>query len=282
MSSDDQHFVHASPAALAPVQPSSRRDSVDRVLDILSTMALANREWRPAELSRQLDMPKSTVLHVLKGLDRRHFVERTDSGSYRLAFAFYKVAVAGLGRYDFRALALKIMEDAVRRCGETVYLCLYHDREVLFFDRVDSPHPIQYQPQLAGSFWLHAGAAGKAILAHLDPGTLADVLRQPLRRVTENTIVDADRLREELDVTRRRGYAVSVGERVLGAAAVAAPVLTRESGVYGALVITIPSDRFDIEATASLGRIAHETAITLGDLVASSSGTLTQPPTDSR
>jgi DNA-binding IclR family transcriptional regulator len=59
---------------------------------------------------------------------------------------------------------------------------------------------------------LHATSTGKAFLAALPPAELDAVLRPPLERFTETTIVEPRALRAELERVRAREHATSHGE----------------------------------------------------------------------
>jgi DNA-binding IclR family transcriptional regulator len=92
---------------------------------------------------------------------------------------------------------------------------------------------------------LHAGGAGKAFLAFVpDHEVDAYLERQPLEALTERTVTDPARLRQELATIRRRGYAITVGERRAGAATVAAPVFDHDGHPVAVLGVAGPAQRF--------------------------------------
>jgi DNA-binding IclR family transcriptional regulator len=92
---------------------------------------------------------------------------------------------------------------------------------------------------------LHAGAAGKVILAYSSKDVLEAVAaRTGLPKHTPQTITDKDRLAAELEKVRKQGVAVSVGERAADACAIAAPVFDQGRDLVGALTIAGPTSRF--------------------------------------
>jgi DNA-binding IclR family transcriptional regulator len=62
--------------------------------------------------------------------------------------------------------------------------------------------------------------------------------------VTENTVTDPDELRRQLDEVRKRGYAVTRGERVLGGVGIAAPVLAGDGRLLGVIGVGLPAQRY--------------------------------------
>nr|WP_024796528.1 IclR family transcriptional regulator C-terminal domain-containing protein [Tomitella biformata] len=115
--------------------------------------------------------------------------------------------------------------------------------------------------------WLpvHSGASGLAILAFLPAADRRDVLQGSLAVLTQHTMVDAGQLTDRLAQIRRRGYASSRSERIVGAVAVAAPVFAPEGRVYGDVGLTIPESRFDEEAEAVLAEQVMRSAQILTD-----------------
>ena len=83
---------------------------------------------------------------------------------------------------------------------------------------------------------LHAGAAGKTLLAHLPKDTVDRRLAGDLTRYTPRTITDPRRLRSELARIRRQGWAQDRGEYSPSIHAFAAPILDRYGGHCGGVV----------------------------------------------
>jgi DNA-binding IclR family transcriptional regulator len=95
----------------------------------------------------------------------------------------------------------------------------------------------------------HCTAVGKVLLA-FGAAALPDA---PLEALTEQTIVDTERLAEELAAVRRAGTAAAVDELEVGLTAVAAPVRGEGGDVVAALTISGPTLRLGPERLAALG-----------------------------
>jgi DNA-binding IclR family transcriptional regulator len=91
---------------------------------------------------------------------------------------------------------------------------------------------------------LHAGASSKAFLAFLGTDEARSYLaRNELARLTDRTVTDSAKLLRELAGVRRRGYAVSIGERQAGAASVASPVFDHEGSAVAVVSVCGPAER---------------------------------------
>ncbi|WP_281452503.1 IclR family transcriptional regulator [Paenarthrobacter nitroguajacolicus] len=133
------------------------------------------------------------------------------------------------------------LRDLARQTGETVGLALLNDESRtahIAATHAGKHSGVRYVLEIGSQIPLHAGAAGKAILAHLAPA-LSEV---DLESFTERTITSAVALKADLDVVRNRGWAVGDGERIPEAYGTAAPFFV-DGKVRGSLTITIPRYR---------------------------------------
>jgi DNA-binding IclR family transcriptional regulator len=87
-------------------------------------------------------------------------------------------------------------------------------------------------------------ALGKVLVAVLPPvaalGTIRNWAFEPL---TEHTITEAHRFIDELEVARRRGYALDVEEGETGLSCVAAPIATPPDRPRAAIAVAVETDR---------------------------------------
>src|SRR5687768_16304603 len=126
--------------------------------------------------------------------------------------------------------------DLMRRTGETVFLAtLFRDRaSIVYVDKVESDHIIQYAGGVGDRRPLHATSIGKAILAFMPAGERDAVLKAlSLSRHTERTVTSLSALRASLEDVRKTGVCVTIDELVPGASGIAAPVFDREGRVAG-------------------------------------------------
>ena len=114
--------------------------------------------------------------------------------------------------------------------------------------------------QLAAAFPLHAGASSKAFLAWLSPEEIDGYLAESaLEALTDATIVSESELRTELKRIREQGFAVSLGERQVGACSVAAPVLDQQHRPVAVISVCGPIERFRHEVASSAETLTEAT-----------------------
>ena len=103
---------------------------------------------------------------------------------------------------------------------------------------------------------LHAGAAGKAILAYLPQQVSDEITLEPF---TERTLTSPDALKAELEQIRARGWATGEGERIPEAYGTAAPFFINGK-VGGSITITVPRYRMENVISEDLAAAVHNSA----------------------
>lgn len=239
------------------------RNPVRKALQVLRLMADApGREWGVREVSQALRLPPSTTHRILSILDLEGLVQSDATpGRYRLGLEFLRIAWQATARFPIREIALPIMREMVARCNETAVLGVYERArmEMILVASVESSHPLRYVIELNSWQPVHAGASGLVIMAFLpEMERRAIVSRTKLAPVTERTITDPEVLEAELARIRQRGYAVTHGQRVVGAVGIAAPIWGPTGRVFGDIVITVPEQRFDPSSDLQLGQLTVE------------------------
>jgi len=145
---------------------------------------------------------------------------------------------------DIRDKARPALEELHRLTQETVNLYLLDGNERVCLDFIESPQRVRVVVQRGERMPLHAGSAGKAILAFLPPERVQQILAKPLERMTPNTITNRRKLLKELATIRAQGFAVSHGERFSDALGLAAPIFDANGKVVAALNVAGPVMRF--------------------------------------
>ncbi len=152
---------------------------------------------------------------------------------------------------DIPSAARGILQDLAERTGETIGLTQFHagEREAEMTSVIQGMNPLHYGLAAGVPIPLHAGAAGKAILAHCPPERINDLV---LRRFTERTPTDRAALLADLEGVRARGWATGEGERIPDAYGVSAPYFIADT-VAGSITATVARIRLpdlDVQALA--------------------------------
>ncbi|HLZ57313.1 MAG TPA: IclR family transcriptional regulator [Ktedonosporobacter sp.] len=202
-----------------------------------------------SDLARQVGMPVSTAHRLLATLSAFGFVHfDADYRRYSLGLRLFELShqvslVRGLSE-----VAVPVMQRLVQITGETSLISVLDGDEMVYVERIDSPHPIQVRGSMGRRDPVYCTAMGKSLLAFRpDEEREAIVQRLKMKRLTPHTITDRNELRRELDRTRERGYSLADEEHEAGIRTVAVPVLDSRGRAIAALCVTAPAFRATLE-----------------------------------
>lgn len=235
--------------------------TVERAADVLVLFTeSAGPTLGVTEIAASLGLSKAAVHRILASFRSRGLVTLDEeSRRYALGPMAMRIGLAFLDRIDIRAMAAPELAGLSRATQETATLSIRTGGSRIYVDQVTPRREVIMAVTLGLPYPLHAGGSSKAFLAFLPAEELEAYLEGPLEPLTPATLTSPDKLRTELALIRRRGYAMSISERQQGAASVAAPVL-RHDGVPAAVVsVCGPAERFIAEADACAAALLEVT-----------------------
>jgi DNA-binding IclR family transcriptional regulator len=221
--------------------------SVSKVLDLLEHLGAARGPRSVSDIARDTGLNVSTAFRQLQTLVARGFVEQ-DAGhrGYALGPRLYQLASAYLKGSDLAALArphLEALRDAV---GETAYLVILRQGEIVQLGKADGQKVVSASFRTAEREPAFCTATGKVLLTGLDAESLERYLDGvELRAYTPNTITDRAMLGREIASVRKRGYGLDIEEFAEDLCCIA--VAVRDPGsaaIVAALSLAMPKIRF--------------------------------------
>ncbi|MEN3953563.1 IclR family transcriptional regulator [Iodidimonas sp. SYSU 1G8] len=240
-------------------------DGLGRPLDILRVLSAAGSAGaRSEEIAARLGLETRLVGEALVVLASRQLAAVSEGGTWTLGFGLIELA-RPLLRGTLRSAVRPLMERLRDESGETATLFVTSGDRQVVLDIAASRQPLRYELEIGAVFVLHRGAAGKAALSAMED---ADV-----KRILEGSdLKNAERRRVLADVmdARRRGFATSLGERLPGGAAVAAPVRDESGRAVGVLGLMLPAFRNEPDRLPHLGKVlaGHLAQLVLPDTLA--------------
>jgi DNA-binding IclR family transcriptional regulator len=194
--------------------------AVDRALSILD--ALTDDKVSLADLSKRTDLYKSTVLRLLKSLEKFGYVLRDDDGRYRLGSKV--LHLGSLYQRNFRTsdLVPPVLRNLVAELQEGCSFYVADGEHRVVLHRVEAARSVRDSVHEGDRFPLPSGASGHVLRAF------------------------AGARGERFDQIRDAMFAASFGERDPETAAYASPVFGHGNRLVGAINVSGP--RYRIEA----------------------------------
>ena len=202
---------------------------------------------RPA--AKALGLTPSGAHRLISGLVEEGFLQREEgeTGRYVLGVEMMLMAQRTASRWPMRNVALAPMRAMVESCHEAAFLNLFDAArgENIGIASVEAKQEVRYVIELFKWKPVHVGAAGLAVLAFLPEEDRERIIeRTGAQPTTSRSLVQRKQLDAALADVRRRGYAITISQRIDGAVGVAAPIFCSRGRVLGSVGISMPEQRF--------------------------------------
>ena len=255
----------------APATPATDRSdqvqSLVRALTIVNRLADSDEGVSLTEVAQQVGLSASTAHRLLTTLEQERYVHYDPERrlwsvgvqAFMTGNAFLKTRnLVGLARPHMRAL--------MEASEETVNLAVEDQGAAVYLAQVECRQMMRAFARPGGRVPLHCSSVGKALLSAMPDSQLSKILhRQGLPRVTVKTLNTTVALREDLERSRHRGYAIDDEEHAVGLRCIAAVVFDETSNPVAAVSVSGPMARISddrIPALAETVRLKAD-AITL-------------------
>jgi len=214
------------------------------IIDVLKRRRSAHLR----EVADELELNKSTVHNHLATLREHEYVVK-EGEEYRLSLQFLHIGGVLRNEVDSYDAAKKPLDQLAEDTGALVTLATHERGLGIVLYRAKGDDAVEIDTHAGTQLTLHNSGLGKAILAHLPRVRVEEIIdERGLPASTENSITDEETLYEELDAVEEQGYAFDDEENWRGLRCVAAPILTDEGTVQGAISLSVPKSQLATEA----------------------------------
>ncbi len=235
--------------------------SVKKAFQILQMIADSPSGLGVSELSKRLNMGKSTVHGITLGLEALGVLVRDPiQKKFNLGYTLLELSRRAYARIELRDIARGPMERLMERVGETIFLGMMSGDHVTILDVVDSHNEMKITSPPGTRLPLLAGATGKVFLAQFEEKKAKEIIQKiGVARFTPKSIFDPKKFLREVEETKKRGYAIDDEEYMLGVRAIAAPVQTASPPLAAIWVVGFTSSLDDQKVRTVIREIQKTT-----------------------
>ncbi|MEU8867248.1 IclR family transcriptional regulator [Streptomyces umbrinus] len=209
--------------------------SVDHALH-LAIVLQQEGPLRVSDAAGRLGVSPSTAHRLLAMLVYRGFAEQRPDRRYEAGHVLRPTAATQAPVALLRQAALPHMQELVERVQESVNLMVPAGTETRFIATAECAQVLRVGSRAGRTLPAHLTSGGKALLAALPP--------HEVTALYEKHDVDLPRLRRELALVRRRGFAINDQRTETGLSALAVLVRDSENSPVAAVALAMPSARF--------------------------------------
>jgi DNA-binding IclR family transcriptional regulator len=236
-------------------------NSLERALVLLKLIEQTPGGLRNADISEQLQIPKSSCSYIVSRLEREgYLIKDAISKRYKIGLTPVVLAHGALREVGIRTVAEPALYQLTSQTGLSAGIGVLQGGRVLLVDRVEGPrfvdraievaarrttrtgpadsYRVRAQRDIGRALPAHSTALGKVLLAFLPRQHAVDLIaKYGLTRSTSTTIVSRTQLLTELDLVRKQKYAVSDGEAYADLRALSVPIFDMDGAVRAAVSV---------------------------------------------
>ena len=237
-----------------------------RVLQVLDQIAHRGNGHRLADLSRSLNIPKSTLLPILQTLCAHNYLSLDDYGRYGAGTALFSLGATFSGSFPVLSYVRRKLEALVEILGETCYFGILEKGQVLYLEKQDSPQPLRMLTAPGQRLPAYATGIGKALLMDTGIDALRALYPEGLAPITPNTITDPEQLFTQLLQAKKDGYTWELEESTPHVRCFAVPVRKNDT-IVAAISVSIPTFRYDDRKKDAILAALQSTAAAISETI---------------
>tara|TARA_R110000868_G_scaffold404811_1_gene683384 strand:- start:31356 stop:32141 length:786 start_codon:yes stop_codon:yes gene_type:complete len=252
----------------------STGSAIGKAIKLLDALADTVEPMSMKDLGNVTGLPKPSAHRMLSQLEEQGLVERNPMTKFytigrNLGALSIKVLSARVRLPDIKSIMQKLTVDI----GETVNLAVLDGSDVVYIERVESSQPLRMNLRAGSRIPVHTSSTGKVLAAHLPKRRRERLLQNlELKKYTEFTITNLDKLTDELAATRKRGYSISYQEYMIGLIGVGVPIKSPSGEVIAALALHAPEARMSLDIGVACVPRLNEAASLIGEIFTEDAG----------
>ncbi|WP_436376094.1 IclR family transcriptional regulator [Cytobacillus sp. BC1816] len=230
--------------------------TLDNSLELLQYFTRENPSWGVRELAKEVGISHSIVYRILSSFEKYGFlVQDPISKKYELGFRFIEFGQIVKENLRLSDFVYPIMKRLAEKVEESVFLTWLDRTDGVTVEIAESSHKIKYEVSMGTRTPLYVGASCKVIMAYLPREKQKEIISNGLTAFTKNTILDEEKLFNDLDEIKAKGWGYSVGEFSESVFGLGVPLFNRENDIIASLTISGPEYRLpekDLESSLAI------------------------------
>lgn len=185
--------------------------SVERLFLVLEVLAEQARPMTLTEIAMTLELPKSSMLKLLRGMTNLGYLSEDPSTksyfpSLKICTVSRQIESMLIGHQEHEMM----LEDIRNATGESVSLVTQHGIWVEFYNSLPGTHELTFNLDTSIRYPVHTSAAGRMLLTQLNEVELQKLAKRIDRTNADSeTPFDLERLKKSLATARKQGFATT-------------------------------------------------------------------------
>ncbi len=252
------------------MNPDDFVQSLSKGLDVIRAFGPDHKSMTLSDVARATGLTRASARRLLLTLVELDYA-KSDGKHYSLRPRVLELGYAYLSSLTLPDIAQPHIEELVALTHESSSVAVLDRSDVVYVVRVPTKRIMTVAISVGTRFPAYATSLGRALLSGLSSSDLANYLETTaLRKLTERTVVDPDKLRQIIETTRTDGYAITDQELEDGLRSIAVPIKDAKGATIAAINISAQAARVTTEELSSdfLPQLLRTAALIESDLKA--------------
>lgn len=204
--------------------------TLDKGLRILNLFDSGHSSWSLTAIAQEVGMNLTSTYRLANTFIELGYLNK-DPDTKLLRLGPMAVAMGNriLRGFDLNRMIEPVVDEIHHKYNVSIEISFFQSNFMVQIYNIEETATLTYSQDVVSEF-LYCTASGKSILANLPREELAELAnRQSFAIRTERTISDQEGLYSDLDLVRKRGYAIDNEEYIKGLIAIAAPILNQNT-----------------------------------------------------
>lgn len=240
--------------------------TVEKAIRILEQ--IADRPSTFTELIQLMNSNKATIHRFLTTFENLGYIKKHDDDRYHMTTKLHSIGMKNYFQLHFLDIIKPYLIDFANEVKESTVIASYSNDKVHYLEKIESPSALRIVVSPGESAPLYCVASGKLYLAHFTDDELESYLdREPLKEITENTILSKEKFRNEIAKIRKQGFAVDNEEWQQYLTGIAFPIYDNTNQMVASLCIAGVSYRMTEEKIRTVVPKAMELSEKISNLI---------------
>lgn len=220
--------------------------ALERTDNILKLIAADPNQYRLIDLSRRLDINKSSMYTLLNTLEKLGWIRKESGGLYSLGTTLAFIGASYLSQFNILQAFYEEAAETKKVINESLQIGVLDNGYVIYTGKLRGDSLVQLVTQPGMRFPAYASSIGKILLSQYPYEELKTIYpEEPLTSRTENTITSIAELYEQLKLAREQGFAEEHEESAEEIHCVAAPVYDYKNQVIAGVSIVMTTNHWN-------------------------------------
>ncbi len=218
-----------------------------RGLEVIRVFTRHKPRMTLSEVAAETGMTRATARRFLHTLVKEGYVG-VEGRYFSLLPKVFDLGFSVFASMDIWDVVQPVLDDLAEELQESAMAAILDNDSVIYLARAFPNRQVTVGIRVGHRMPAHIGSTGRVLLAALSDKELHAYLdRANLAKLTPSSITSKVRLRDEIDLVRRQGFAVVEDEMEIGLRSISVPVYDLQNNVTAALNVGVPSGRVSAE-----------------------------------